>query len=349
MNTVSKIKLFAMALLLAALPVFSACANNSSPGDESKTSDVQSETAATETVTEEPVSETEETVETAPFVPLEIENVTYKKVGGTELGLDIYGPTVPTEGPGPVLFYIHGGSWISGSRSIREMGQLVPVVNEIRKLGVTVVPVSYRLTTETVTFPAHINDVCDAIRFVVKHADEYNIDSSRVGLIGFSAGGHLSLLAGLCTTEFGDDPELAGIDFDVKAVIDFCGPADLTNLADVPSEAERYYVLSILKSFLGAAFEENLELYSYASPISHVGKNPDLSLLILQGQNDELVPYVQVERLYQTCLEAGYDVTYIPVENATHTFIPADTTKPTSPSMADIIAACIEFIKTKLI
>lgn len=347
MNTVNKILSFI--LLAAMLFAVAACGNARTDEPTAESDDILETEESNEAVTEAQTAETAKTVENIEFYPYEHENITYKKVGDTELALDIYGPTVPTSGPAPVLLYIHGGSWLSGSRSLKEAGQLAVIAEEIRALGVAIVPVSYRLTSETVTFPAHINDVCDAIRFLVKHADEYNLDPQRIGLLGFSAGGHLSLLAGFCTTEFGDAPELADVDFDVKCVIDFCGPTDITQLTDVPNEADRIYVLALLKSFLGTDLEGNEEIYANASPISHVGKNPDLSLLVLQGRSDVLVPYVQVDRLYEKCVEAGYDIKYIPVENATHVFAPADTTKPINPTMEEIVSECITFIKEKLI
>lgn len=346
MSIVNKTRLIAAALFAAMLISVSACGNNSAGGTTAD-SDTQTEPeVATESVTE---AQTELPEETGEFTPAVYENITYKKAGDTELALDIYGPTVDTGGPSPVLFYIHGGSWISGTRSVSDAGQISIILSEIRALGVAVVPVSYRLTSETVTYPAHINDVTDAIRYIVKHADEYNLDPNRIGLVGFSAGGHLSLLAGFCTTEFGDDPELADIDFDVKCVIDFCGPTDFTQLTDQEEEEKRVYALTLLAGFLGKPLFGNEELYASASPISHVGKNPDLSLLIFQGRYDELVPYVQVDRLYEKCVGAGLDVKYVPVENATHSFAPADPTKPIEPSMSEIIAECKAFIKDKLI
>ncbi len=345
MNTASKILLFALTVLAAIMPMLSACGNFSAGGSCTQ-ADTNTKVAA---MPEEQKMTTQETAAPANFEPTAIENIVYKKIGDIELGLDFYGPTVPTDGPAPVFFYIHGGAWVGGNRSIKDAGMVTVIMDQIRAFGVAVVPVSYRLTTETVTFPAHINDVCDAIRFIVKHADDYNIDPQRIGMIGFSAGGHLSLLAGFCTTEFGDAPELANVDFDVKCVIDFCGPTDLTQLVDVPLEDDRVYLLGILKDFLGAQLQGNEEHYIYASPIGHVGKNPDLSLLILQGRSDEIVPHAQADKLYEKCVEAGYDVKYIPVENANHGFAPADTSMPTNPTMPEIISECLAFIKDKLI
>ena len=168
-------------------------------------------------------------------------------------------------------------------------------------------------------------------------------------MIGFSAGGHLSLLAGFCETQFGDDPELADTDFKVKCVIDFCGPADFTQPEDYPVEMQRKYMLELLSGFLGAPFEGGEQLYADASPINYVNQNDDLSLIIFQGKNDELIPCAQVDRLYERCVEEKIDAVYVPVENATHSFNAFDQKKPISPSLKEITEKCIAFIKEKLI
>jgi len=275
-------------------------------------------------------------------------NIKYKTVGLKELQLDIFTPTVKTENKIPVLIYIHGGSWNSGNRSIAS-GMFADIFDEIRALGVAVIPVTYRLTTVDTIFPAHINDVCDAIRFIIKNAEKYNFDIEKIGLIGLSAGGHLSLLAALCDTEFGDDPDLAEIDFKIKCVIDFCGPCDFTQIGDYDDEVSQIYALALLSSFLGRSFTGNEEYYAYASPITHINNNSNLAIIFIQGQNDELVPFKQVERMYELCLASGMDVKYIPVENATHVFMPFETSKPISPSMEEIKNLCSDFILNKLI
>jgi Esterase/lipase len=351
MATNKILRAFAALLIAFSVSAVSSCAG--SPSENSDTS--QTVTAAPETTQ----IATEVQTTTAPETNAEtaatsgagkvLSDITYKTVGTTELQLDIYNPTVEVDGKIPVLIYVHGGSWLSGDRSIEGYSTFGTFFDDVRALGVAVVPVSYRLTTSEITYPAHINDVCDAIRFVVKHADEYNFDTSRIGLIGFSAGGHLSLLAGFCTTMFGDDPELAGTDFDVKCVIDFCGPTDFTQLSDYTDDTQRIYAMALLKGFLGVPLEGNEQVYAGASPITYVGKNPDLSLIIFQGKSDELVPYVQVDRLYAKCVEAGMDVQYYPVENAMHAFTPFDTTKPITPTMDEIVSDCIIFIKNKLL
>lgn len=284
------------------------------------------------------------------FEPLVLQNVVYKKAGNVELGLDIYGPTEPTEGPTPALFYVHGGGWGAGTRELPGLGELIGFVNGVRALGVTVVPVSYRLTNDTVKFPTHINDVCDAIRFVVKHSDDYNIDPQRIGVFGGSAGGHLSLLAGLCTTEFGEDPELSSTGFDVKCVLDFCGPTDLaTIVGEEDSESMADAVNGLLVNFLGASIADNPAIYASASPVTHVGKNLGLSVLIIQGKSDEIVPYAQAEKMYEKLKNAGYNVKYLPVDNANHGFGPSDSQKPITPGMPQIIDECVAFVKSNLI
>jgi acetyl esterase/lipase len=99
-------------------------------------------------------------------------------------------------GPFPVVFYVHGGGWVSGSKSGFTHQSFVLAEN-----GIAGVRLEYRLKKHGAKYPEAISDVMDAIDYVRQHADELNIDFSRVGLAGGSAGGHLSAIAAQLTPE----------------------------------------------------------------------------------------------------------------------------------------------------
>ena len=104
--------------------------------------------------------------------------------------LDLY---LPRQGqtPYPVVLAIHGGGFISGDKAD---GQVTPVLESLRR-GYAVAAVNYRLSGEA-TFPAAINDVKAAIRWLRAHAGEYQLDPARFAAWGESAGGNLAALAG---------------------------------------------------------------------------------------------------------------------------------------------------------
>ena len=209
--------------------------------------------------------------------------------------LDIYLPD-DADQPVPAVFYIHGGGWVMGTR---RLGGLECIIGAL-KHGCAVISVEYRLAPG-VCFPEFIFDVKTAVRWARAHAADYNLDPARFGIIGDSAGGHISLMMGFTA----DHPEYegeqygwAGYSSAVQAVVDMYGPADLA--ADEDSWYRESGVRRIEsvpygeardKSLLEVAFgTDNRELLRFFSPISYV-KEGIPPLLILQGHDDCVVPF----------------------------------------------------------
>jgi acetyl esterase len=108
---------------------------------------------------------------------------------GGDIPVRVYVPT-DEPGPRPVLVYFHGGGWVIGSVDTHD-GTVRAVADGS---GVTVVSVDYRLAPEH-PFPAAIDDCLAAVRWVVQHADELDVDPGRLALGGDSAGGNLAAIA----------------------------------------------------------------------------------------------------------------------------------------------------------
>lgn len=121
--------------------------------------------------------------------------------------LDIYLPDEKKE-KYPVIIFIHGGAWMSGDK--RENFSL-PILRGLKE-GYAVISINYRLSGEA-TFPAAIEDVKAAIRFIRANANKYNLDVEQITLFGRSSGANLATLAGVTsgTTKF-DNPELGNSD-----------------------------------------------------------------------------------------------------------------------------------------
>lgn len=117
----------------------------------------------------------------------------YKTVGDRELHLDIYGPDSSQEGPFPAILMIHGGGWSSGNRSHMEM-----MARDLAFNGYVAIPVEYRLSPEA-SYPAGIEDLQDAVRWIVENGAPYRADRQHIVTLGASAGAHLATLLG--TTE----------------------------------------------------------------------------------------------------------------------------------------------------
>ncbi len=113
-------------------------------------------------------------------------DITYGMANQLALKLDFYEP-MQRRPERPLLIWIHGGAWRSGSKSD------VPV-SELRKHGFAIASVDYRLSP-VARFPAQIHDIKAAIRYLRLHAHELGVDEDRFVLGGASAGGHLAVLA----------------------------------------------------------------------------------------------------------------------------------------------------------
>jgi len=219
----------------------------------------------------------ESLIDREPEVPATIESfksIEYKNANGKLLQLDIYRQKELNE-KAPLLVFIHGGGWRSGKRQ----DYLVYLLDYAEK-GFVTATVSYRLKKDSI-YPAAVEDVLDAVDFLYQNANTYGYDTSRVALVGGSAGAHLAMLAG-----YGwENPQR----HKVKAVVDIYGPVDLTT----PYGQTQFMVTD----FIGHSYSEKLELYWEASPARYL-KEDLPPTLILQGTSDNLLPPSQSDTLH---------------------------------------------------
>ena len=235
-------------------------------------------------------------------------DISYIPNGDEAQRLDLYLPENASEKPLPLVVHIHGGGWKGGSKypcSLAVMANRSYVVASIE----------YRFSQKAL-FPAQIQDCQAAIRWLRANAKTYNIDPEHVGVVGGSAGGHLSALV---ATAGGKDafPKIGGNDDQsdrVQCVIDIFGP---TNFATVIEQAENdKNVRNIFKfntpsdpysSLIGVALNEDQARTDAVSPVTYVREdNPPT--LILHGTHDTLVPYAQSEELAAALKAKGVPV-----------------------------------------
>jgi acetyl esterase/lipase len=230
-----------------------------------------------------------------PAPPANVEflpDVTYATVDGEELKLNLSRPR-DAKGPLPCVVVIHGGGWKAGNRN-----QHNDMTWKFTDRGYVSVTVSYRFAPKF-PFPAQVQDVKAAVRFLRANAEKYGIDPQHLGAVGFSAGAHLSMMLGAMDKADGLDDSGGNDDqpSKVQAVVSFFGPTDLT--APYP-EVTR----PILKDLLGGTVEEKLDLAKRASPITYVNAG-DAPMLLFQGTKDPLVPHDQALRMANALTNAG--------------------------------------------
>jgi acetyl esterase/lipase len=219
-------------------------------------------------------------------------DLAYVPDGDEAQKLDLYLPEAAPERPLPLIVHIHGGGWQAGSKFP------CPVAGMVLK-GYAVASVEYRFSQKA-KFPAQIQDCQAAIRWLRAKAASYSIDPKQVGVIGGSAGGHLSALVATAGGT-GAFPPIGGNEDQsdrVQAVCDIYGPADFTTV--VQQAAEDRNVKNIFQfnspkdpysSLIGAPLETT-EKSRAVSPVTYISED-DPPVLILHGTHDALVPYAQ--------------------------------------------------------
>lgn len=218
-------------------------------------------------------------------------------VGYRPLHLDLHVPT--GDGPFPVVLWIHGGGWLSGSRVWTVDQQFH---ERMVARGYAVADVDYRLALEA-TYPAQQADITAAVRWLRHHAGSLRIDPGRFAVLGESAGGQLAAIAALTGTE----------DSAIQAAILWYGPSDLSTMRNQDDPFTNPAVL------LGGPLAERTAFARLASPLHNV--HPDAPpFLLVHGTRDEVVPFADALGLAEALRAQGGRCAVLPVEGAGHVF-----------------------------
>jgi acetyl esterase/lipase len=220
-------------------------------------------------------------------------HVEYCTAAGQKLHIDIARPA-KLEKPAPCILFIHGGAWRGGDKALH-----IPQTFEAARRGYVSATVQYRFCPKH-TFPAQIEDVKCAVRYLRANAEKYQLDPKRIGAIGYSAGAHLSMLLGTMGEADGLEGEGGYADqkSQVQAVVAYFGPTELA-AEDFPDVSK-----GLLKDFLGGLPADVPEQYKRASPVTYATKG-DAPLLIFQGTKDRLVPHTQAFKMTHALTAAG--------------------------------------------
>lgn len=235
-------------------------------------------------------------------------------VGDRAIGhrLDIH---LPKNGkaPYPIIIAIYGSAWFSNSS--KETVFTEGLGQKLLENGFAVVNVNHR-SSDDAKFPAQIQDVKAAIRFIRANSTKFSLDNSFIGVTGWSSGGHLTSLTG--TTNAIKTEKIGGLDIDIEgnlgkhtdqsskvnAIVDWFGPTDFLIMDQCGSSFAHNEAKSPESSLIGGAIQENPAKVALANPISYVNKsNPPF--LIFHGDKDPLVPDCQSKKLYEKLQKEG--------------------------------------------
>lgn len=252
--------------------------------------------------------------DTSPKIPESVtvhRDIAYVTDGHERQKLDLYVPADTGENL-PLIIWVHGGAWLGGNKThYRPM--------EYLSAGYAGASINYRLSQHAV-FPAQIEDVKAAIRWLRANAETYRLDPNRFAAWGSSAGGHLVAMLGtagdVAEFEVGKNLEVSS---KVQAVVDYFGPTDFLQMDahrlpdglvhDAPDSPE--------SKLVGGPIQEHKDRVAKANPITYVSKD-DSPFLIIHGDQDKLVPFHQSMLLNDALEKAGVPVTFYRVEGGGH-------------------------------
>lgn len=302
----------------------------------------------------------------APYQVEFRENVVCGKAGTEPLTLHLAKP-IGAPAPAPLVVFIHGGGWRMGSKNdhVRE-------IKLAAEQGFVAASVGYRLAPEH-QWPAQIQDCKCAVRWLRANASELGLDPARVGAVGGSAGGHLSMLLGTLddAPACEGDGGCAEQSSKVQAVVSFFGPADMVDEYRYANNARALASLvratggnnqrkisvggatieggeaasaldeagRTVTDFMGGTPRELKEAYHLASPIHQLDKD-DAPILIFHGTRDLLVPWQQSVEMVERLTAAGVPGRVEIVAGAGHGFDEANQNRA--------VRATLEFFAEKL-
>lgn len=222
--------------------------------------------------------------------------IEYARIADQSLHIDIHSPTGASSAP--VVFYVHGGGWCSGSRKDDQW-----LFDLLTQKGFVVASVGYRLAPQH-RWPACMDDVAAAARWCRDNIAGYGGDPSRMIAIGYSAGGQLALHA-LVTLD--DVPFRAGVGFaaPVDKVLDM-----LRRGGELSQSMRSLFGVETADADLANALWD-------ISPINHL--RPGLPPVLMVGcTKDTSVPYIQAVHFQTRARAIGLECDLITIDGAGH-------------------------------
>src|SRR5216684_4090970 len=233
------------------------------------------------------------------------DGIDYGEAGGEKLTMDYYPPAGPA--PHPIAIIIHGGGFVGGTSKNNSEAYCADF---LAPAGYAVFSINYRLAPKH-PYPAMVEDVERAIRYLRHNAKKWKADPNRIALVGGSAGGYLSNMVGIL-----DAPGIKGAkdpvdrtSARVQAVVTLFGPSDFRG----PNPEGG------LKALLAPLIEQKgvEAALAEASPVMHItSKVPPF--LLIHGDKDESVPLVQSTHLQAALKANGVRCDLIVIPNGPH-------------------------------
>lgn len=207
---------------------------------------------------------------------------------------------------------IHGGAWTQGDKVFD-----TPLSSYLLAQGIAVANINYRYANDADTHLAELlDDVDSVVGYLVRHAAEWNTRSTGFSVSGSSSGAHVVMMYAYTRNA------------NIKAIAEMCGPVDFTDRATL-QHINDLKLMELVDRMSGNRSKENLseyvpELYKETSPIQHV---KDIPILIVHGEEDEVVPVRQAHLLVEKLKELGFKYQVLLLPNTGHNLIEQEDNK----------------------
>lgn len=226
--------------------------------------------------------------------------VPFAKPDGVPLTLEVHQPKRP--GLFPIVVQVYGGAWQRGDPTSH-----ANFASWLASSGYVVFAIDYRHAPQW-KWPTLLDDVDSALAWVAAHGAEYGGDTSRVVLLGRSAGAHLAMLAAYRPSALR-----------VRAVVSYYGPADLVDAYRNPPRPDPLHCRELEEALIGGTPDQMPERYAEASPIMYATK-PLPATLLIYGRRDHSVEAKFGAQLGERLATTGTRVAYLEIPWAEHAF-----------------------------
>lgn len=238
-----------------------------------------------------------------------LQNIYYSEKHDEAKKLHIIKPKA--SGKYPLIVYIQGSAWHP-----QPVGITIPSMCYMAAKGYVVASVEYR-NSDVATFPAPVEDLHTAIRFLKLNAEKYGIDKEKVAVWGDSSGGHVALMSAFTCGDYRGEDYLDQ-DESVRAVVDFYGVTDIVSLGEFNDALDHDAADSPEALLLGGTVDEKRELAMKASPYRLISEKPLPPVFIAHGNEDKVMHVTQSYMLYNKLREYGHNVTMYMINGADH-------------------------------
>lgn len=234
----------------------------------------------------------------------------------------------------PLVVFVQGSSW-----TFPDVNYEIPQLSQLARQGYVVATIEHRSAVQGHPWPAYLEDTKCAIRFLRAHSEEYGIDPERVCIYGTSSGGNTALLVGVTgdfaefkTGEYADESDA------VQLVVECFGPSDLPKMIDLDPEKASEGGKALMYGLAGKLTPE--EVIVRMSPVNYLEEGKKYPpFLLLQGDNDFVVPYEQSLEMFHKLIDFGADASMVRVAGGEH---------EGNFWSDDLVRYVFEFIKEKL-